>query len=328
MSSKKSKKRIKPDDKSINKRNERLKYIDDEDKELDELEKIISDSENKGSSDKKEDENDDFFASLDKDEQEIKTFSERKKKKNENKYDFTKITDFVKQNTKYAIWGSIISVLMIALVIALAVDAGNKGSSSTKTAKKTAGNKLIKNTNKEIEELVNTYFTSRVACDVDRLSGIMDSVENISVEALQNESKYIEGYENIECYTKKGLAQNEYVVYVYYENKILNIETLAPGAVILYVKKDAEKGVFRIHNGIRDTEISKYISELSEDEDIKQFNKDVDEKLKKACDNDADLKAFYEALISAPQPSADEPASDENITPEAETQPPQDVQPE
>lgn len=340
MSQKKSKKRTNSPDEAINKKNERLKHIDDEDKELDELEKIIANSEDKdefneengdgdteqNSEENVEDEKDDFFASLDKQEQDIKPFSERKKKRNGSKYDITKIVELVKQNTKYAIWGSIISVLFIALIIALAVDAGNKNNSSADSEKKTADNKLIKNNNNEIEKLVNTYFSALVSCDVDKLSEIMDSVENISTEALKKESEYIEEYKNIECYTKKGIAKNEYVVYVYYENKILNIEALAPGAIILYVKKDEEKGVYRIHNGISDTEISKYISKLSEDKDIKQFNKDVDNKLKKACENDADLKAFYDALISASQPSSDDtvPAEGENNTEQTQ---PQDVQP-
>lgn len=340
MSQKKSKGQTNSSNKAINKKSDRLKHIDDEDKELDELEKIIANSENKDKHNEKnndrnieknpeestEDENDDFFASLDKQEQDIKPFNERKKKRNDSKYDFTKIVELVKQNTKYAIWGSIISVLFIALIIALAVDAGNKNSNPANRENKADNNKLIKNSNNEIEKLVNTYFSSIVSCDVDKLSEIMDSVENISAEALKKESEYIEEYKNIECYTKKGIAKNEYVVYVYYENKILNIETLAPGAIILYVKKDEEKGIYRIHNGISDTEISKHISKLSKDKDIKQFNKDVDDRFKKACENDADLKAFYDALISASQPSTDDtvPAEGENSTEETQ---PQDVQP-
>lgn len=352
MSSKKSKKRTNSQKAAVNQKNERLKHIDDEDKELDELEKIIAKSENgdnideeisnsdneKSSEDNIEDENeeDDFFASLDKQEKDIKPYNERNKKKSESKFDFTSIIDLVKQNTKYAIWGSIVAVLFIALVIALAVDSGNKNSDSAKKDNKVTGNKLIKNSNKEIEELVNTYFSSLVSCDVDKLAEIMDSVENISVEALKKESEYIEEYRNIECYTKKGIAKNEYVVYVYYENKILNIETLAPGAIILYVKKDEEKGVYRIHNGISDTEIAKHISKLSEDKDIKQFNKDVDEKFKKACESDADLKAFYDALVSAAQPSSDSTEAPVSESSAEETQPqgeqpqeaPQDNQPQ
>lgn len=339
MSSNKSKRKSNTRKKSYNKKSERFKYMDDEDRELDELEKIIADSENAGNNDDdesstedkeqeinedtneinddaEEEENEDFFASLDK-EEDLQTFRHRKEKESSKSSCIDKILKFVNGNTRYAIWGSVVAVLFIALIIALAVDAGNKGSGSKSEVKKKQENALNTNSDKEIETLVNDYFSAIVSCDVNKLSEIMDSTGNISEDNLKKESEYIEEYKNIKCYTKKGINSGEYVVYVYYENKILNINTLAPGAVILYVKKDEEKGIYRIHNGINDTEISNYIAKLSEDEDVIKFNKDVDSKFKEACENDADLKAFYDALISASQDKQED--SSENT--QQETQP-------
>ena len=345
MSSNKSKRKSNTRNKSYNRKNERFKYTEDEDSELDELEKIIADSENAVTNDEESsteeehdineeineninegnddagEENEDFFASLDKEE--LQTFRHRKEKEGGNVSGIDKILKFVKGNTRYAIWGSVVAVLFIALIIALAVDAGNKGSGSKDEVKKKQENTLNANADKEIETLVNDYFSAIVSCDVNKLSEIMDSTGSISEDNLKKESEYIEEYKNIKCYTKNGINSGEYVVYVYYENKILNINTLAPGAVILYVKKDEEKGIYRIHNGINDTEISNYISKLSEDEDVIKFNKDVDNKFKEACENDADLKAFYDALISASQDKQE----DSSESTQQETQP-QETQPQ
>lgn len=342
MSSKKSKKRN--NSRSQNLKNNRLKYMEDEDKELDELEEIISKSEaeskeNENSDDNEEnyitddylndesyedieesvEENEDFFASLDAKDEEVKTFKERKSK-NTKKILPDNLNEFIKDNLKCVICGSIIGVLAIALIIALAFDRSGKGSSGDAKVH-TSGNitkdVLQETDDKAIVELVNNYFTALTEGDLNKLSEIMDSVDGISADTLKAEGEYIEEYKNVKCYVKDGLNKNEYVVYVYYENKILNIDTLAPGAIILYVKKDAASNEYKIQSNINDDKISKYIKKLSKEKDIINFNKEVDDKLDKACIEDPDLKALRDALIS----SGNEEASSESGSDSQETQP-------
>lgn len=355
MSSKKSKKRN--NSRSQNLKNNRLKYMEDEDKELDELEEIISKSEaeskeNENSDDNEEnyitddylndesyedieesveetsdensledeeEENEDFFASLDAKDEEVKTFKERKSK-NTKKILPDNLNEFIKDNLKCVICGSIIGVLTIALIIALAFDRSGKDSSGDAKVH-TSGNitkdMLQETGDKAIVELVNNYFTALTEGDLNKLSEIMDSVDGISADTLKAEGEYIEEYKNVKCYVKDGLNKNEYVVYVYYENKILNIDTLAPGAIILYVKKDAASNEYKIQSNINDDKISKYIKKLSKEKDIINFNKEVDDKLDKACIEDPDLKALRDALIS----SGNEETSSESGSDSQETQP-------
>lgn len=92
---------------------------------------------------------------------------------------------------------------------------------------------LTKNTDEDIDELVNKYYTAISSCDIESLQECVDDIGDITAESLEAMAQYIEAYENIECYVKPGLDDNSYIIYVYYENKILNIDTLAPGAATL-----------------------------------------------------------------------------------------------
>lgn len=354
MSSKKSKKRNKSGSRNL--KNIRLKYMENEDKELDELEEIISKSEteskeNENSANEgdyitddylndesyedieeeegveeafdenpsEEEENEDFFASLDAKDEEVKTFKERKSKRTK-KILPDSLNEFVKDNFKCVICGSAIGVLAIALIIALAFDRSGKdlsGDAKVHTSGNITKDVLQETDDKAIVELVNNYFTALTEGDLNKLSEIMDSVDGISADTLKAEGEYIEEYKNVKCYVKDGLNKNEYVVYVYYENKILNIDTLAPGAIILYIKKDASSNEYKIQSNINDEKISKYIKKLSKEKDIINFNKEVDDKLDKACLEDPDLKALRDALIS----SGNKETSSEGGSDSQETQP-------
>ena len=158
---------------------------------------------------------------------------------------------------------------------------------------------LTKNMDEDIQELVENYFAAISACDAEALAKYVDDIGDITTDTLEANAQYIETYENIECYTKMGLYDNTYIVYVYYENKILNIETKAPGATTLYVIRDEETDTVCIHNGVTTGEIASYIEAVSNEDDVVEFFAEVNQKLSEACESDEDLKAFYEGLTSA-----------------------------
>ena len=326
MSTKKNKNKKNKRENNIKSREERLKDIAREDRELDEIEKLIADNESEYEPDDKkeikpiatednskkeqtkkdnaadEDIEDDFFAKLDKED--IKTFkvrkSEKKKKNVLSDGIISFIAEYTKGNTRYAIWGSVLAVLIISLIIALAVDASNKDKDygKKKIAVNTSG-ELIPSQDKEIVELVKHYYKAVNKCDTITLENILDSSDGIDIERLKSQSQYIEGYNNIKCYVKNGLKDDEYIVYVYYEIKILDIATQAPGAEVLYVVKSSD-GSYKICNNIQDNaDVKKLIDKLSKSKDVEKFNSDVDKKMTEACEKDEDLKKFYDALMSA-----------------------------
>ena len=117
------------------------------------------------------------------------------------------------------------------------------------------------------------------------------------MDAINASNKYVKKYKNIECYTKPGLDENTYVVFVYYEIKFKNIKTTAPGIDILYVMRDPETSLVYIHNGATsNNEIKNYILAMENDEDVAKLYKETDEALKKAIKKDKDLSALFDEL--------------------------------
>ena len=52
---------------------------------------------------------------------------------------------------------------------------------------------------------MDAYFTAVAACDMDALSRLLYSTEGITQEQLEAEREYVEGYEDITCYSLDGL---------------------------------------------------------------------------------------------------------------------------
>ncbi len=83
-------------------------------------------------------------------------------------------------------------------------------------------------------------------------------------------STYIESYSNIDTYTKKGLTEGSYVVFVSYDLKFVDIDTPAPGLTQVYVETDDEGKVY-IHKDDDDKEVQDYIAKVVQEEDVKEL---------------------------------------------------------
>ena len=153
-----------------------------------------------------------------------------------------------------------------------------------------------------IQTLMERYFEAKMNCDVEALSQIVNPMEGYTVEGLENDLgipeseafRRVEDYRNITCYTKPGLLKDTYVVWVYYETKYVNVETAAPCMFKAYVCTD-DMGVY-IYNGTIEGEISNYIDEASQDEDVVALVGSVNQQLSEACGNDEELRKIYDIL--------------------------------
>lgn len=229
-----------------------------------------------------------------------------------------------------AVFVVVIIALIFILSASLSQNKGNKTSDETDAAAENAdageddvdssgdeedsenltGQLTLLDEDSEIYSLISNYYIAISACDIDSLQTYLDDIGDITEDSLEALSSYIESYENLECYTKPGLNDGEYVVYVYYELKILNIETLAPGADTLYVISDGDS--YLIHNYVTTGEIYEYIVSVSSEDDVLEFFEDVDSKLASACASDDDLNDFYEALLEASESSSSSGDADED----------------
>lgn len=199
-------------------------------------------------------------------------------------------------------------------------------SAETTAAPELPGGTLEKDTNQAVSTLVNAYFAAVQDCDVEALAALVDSADSISAEQLQAEREFVEGYQNISCYTLNGLTDGTYVVYVAYDMKFLNVETPAPCLIRLYVCTNADGGlyIFNQENSM-DSSVVSYMEEINAREDIKALMSDVDSRLTEAMAADEALNALVSKLYgNAPAEGGEETPAETDAPEEtpAETEAP------
>lgn len=168
-----------------------------------------------------------------------------------------------------------------------------------------------------ITELFETYFNDLKAGDAAALGKIM--VNAPDQETVSKEIEYIEDYQNIRCYSKTGLLEGTYAVFVYYEVKFKNIDTLAPSMIREYVCTN-EDGTLFINNGNVDGEIAAWLDEVQNSDSAAALVADVNNALASAAESDEKLTALIAKLHEGVQEgggeSAESSASDETSSSE------------
>jgi hypothetical protein len=177
----------------------------------------------------------------------------------------------------------------------ISVKSSKDASTETNTDTIAVNSELSENAYPAVNELVEQYMKATLKADLDTLDKVMTDTSSINVEDLQKQSEYIEDYKNISCYTKPGPVEGSYIVYVYSELKILDIDTLAPGLTRLYICT-AEDGNLYIFSSEYDNETKEYIEATEKDEKVIALINTVNQKLATAVSSDADLKSFVDKL--------------------------------
>lgn len=191
-------------------------------------------------------------------------------------------------------------------------------------------NVLEENAYEDVNTIVQQYYDYMSAGDMEGLATIVDEISDEERNRILGSQGLVEGYQNIKCYTKKGMEEGSYVVFVYYELKFQRIKTAAPGLSPLYVYTN-EEGNLCIMKREASEELTAYVEELAEGEDVKALREEVKIKYEAAKEADGDLakqEERYERLSSEPAEIAD--AGEEQPEEPQEEQPeePQEEQPE
>lgn len=202
---------------------------------------------------------------------------------------------------------ALLALIVVAVVIAAVVAVGKKLQDSktpSKTATETQSTETPEATEKvlekdavpEINDLVNRYFTAIHECNMEELSTIVASTEAISEDQLKTEAEFVESYEDVSCYTAKGVVDGSYIAYVSYGLKLANINTAAPCMIRLYICTN-ESGQYYIYNeNTVDDATAEYMETLSKNAEVTALLKSVDDSLTAARGADADLNKFVAML--------------------------------
>ncbi|MCI8918626.1 MAG: SH3 domain-containing protein [Eubacterium sp.] len=153
----------------------------------------------------------------------------------------------------------------------------------------------------QINELFEEYYGYYAKGDIDSLEKIAYPISETEKSYIKLVNKYVEKYENIKCYTKKGIEEGDYIASVSLDMFFKDIETGAPSMECFYVRKD-ENGEFYIDNAYNsqsnqlivkenktDVEINTLITEFSQNADVIELQKEVQKEYERALEKDEAL---------------------------------------
>lgn len=224
---------------------------------------------------------------------------------------------FWEEYGRYIIYGVAAVALVVILVIAGIALFGKKnpdnGSESAQPSQETSAEETPGETSTEapkdtslqeeavpeLSQLMKDYYDSLSACDLEALGKLVEDVSPYTQEKLDKQSQYIEDYLNIVCYTKPGLNDGEYVLYVYSEIKFANIDTAAPQLNHYYIN-EAVDGQYRLANGMLDNDKVAYMNEVDKHDDVLDLIDEVDDKLTLAMESDEKLNSLVQMLYNIP----------------------------
>lgn len=199
-------------------------------------------------------------------------------------------------------------------------------------------NILEKDAHEDVNTIVQQYYDYMSAGDMEGMATVVDEISDDERNRILGSQGLVEGYQNISCYTKRGLDEGSYVVFVYYELKFQRIETPAPGLSPLYVYTN-EEGNLCIMKKEASEELTAYVEEIADGEDVKALRDEVKQKYEAAKASDEDLakqEERYVRLSSEPEEEPtevadageEEPSEGEGASEETPEETPKEEQPE
>jgi hypothetical protein len=215
--------------------------------------------------------------------------------------------EWLSDNLRYILLG--VAGILVLLILFLAVRLFTGGSSSkqketeaqqttelnseTETEAKSVSSNLVKD-QEDILKVVTDYYTARAAKDYDTLAQLCEVFDDDTRAEMEETDATIESYDNIITYSKAGLTEGSYVVYVYFDAKVTGIATAAPCLRELYLITDAS-GNLVISDKDSNAEQKAYIESMRTDDDVQALIADVEKKLSDAKEQDESLKAYVES---------------------------------
>lgn len=159
---------------------------------------------------------------------------------------------------------------------------------------------LQKDANKKVNKLIKTYLKAKLKDDVEAFKPLVNDTSLLNTADIKRQTKYIENYDNITCYSQDGPEEGSFIVYAYHEVKFKSIDTSAPAMNEFYVKTN-ENGEPYIYLGVIDSETDKYFGEVRNSDEVMDLIFDVNDKLQQAVSNDNALSEFYLKLEETTQ---------------------------
>ncbi|MCM1134704.1 MAG: SH3 domain-containing protein [Clostridium sp.] len=154
---------------------------------------------------------------------------------------------------------------------------------------------LEENAHPEINDMVRTYYNAQAEGDINTVTALNAYLNEIEIIRVQELSKYIDSYPELNVYTKPGPEENTYVAYVYSEVLFTDADVALPGLQTYYVEINGEDGNF-INGGTYDDKIYDYIKKVTLQDDVVDLNNRVAVEYNEMLAEDEDLNEFIAYL--------------------------------
>ncbi len=191
---------------------------------------------------------------------------------------------------------------------------------------------LAENAHADVNELMQAFCTALAEGDMDTVRTLKDYNTDREIITYEKKSEFIERYDNIKCYTKPGMEENSYFVYVTYEVKFKDIETKAPGLNAFYVYT-AEDGSLRI-DGDTEENVKAAFKLVTNQDDVVDLYNEINVDYTEATASDETLDQFMTELpvtikesvgvalaqLENQEEGGDTPQTEEGATQPAETE--------
>lgn len=192
--------------------------------------------------------------------------------------------DFLKENKIVAVLIVVVVVVLVTAAVIIGVclgrgarpassDIAQESESQTQTVSEesesaeTLAVPLEEDAYPAVNALMQEYYQAVTDGDIEKIRSLTEGCDEETLIYLEKRSAYIESYNSLKCYTKKAVEENSYVVYVAYEVKFKDMDTLVPG-VSPYLVYSREDGSYYIYEGDVDEEVNLYLEEISSQDDV------------------------------------------------------------
>lgn len=230
-------------------------------------------------------------------------------------FNIDSIKNICSKYKKYIATGAMLILLAVVVSSSQKASGGQEPAepNTAQESTKTDDNKLNTeefevNAYPQINALFEKYYQCYAQGDTKSIEKIAFPISDTEKSYIDCFSKCVESYEDINCYTKKGISDGEYIVTVVVQMRFKDIQTTTPNMDTFYVRRD-EKGNCYIDNAYSsfnqtrykenetDIEINTLITEFSQGEDVIALNKDVREEYDKALEKDEKLNEMITSTI-------------------------------
>ncbi len=152
----------------------------------------------------------------------------------------------------------------------------------------------------EVQALMDRYFTAKQNADAEGIYQMFGWTDLTGIEELrrqlQYDARYTEGYRNITCYTRPGLAEGSYLTYVTYDLKFKGSLTLAPGILWNYVVMGEDGNYYLTDSASLDEAALACIREGEAEDEITLLKTQIYARLRQALEDDPSLAESYSII--------------------------------